>query len=164
MHVVANYVSCYSVQKGNANFHFYSIYIITYIGWVEVQWDHGGANSYRMGAEGKYDLELTGEDPAIPPPPEAENSSVSETPDNFSDEVVPIILVIVYIITQDGDEIVQRKSWDEECILKQSFSALVAAFDPRPGQTNVPQIQDLSLPVPGNLSRYYDLTVYITYM
>ena len=26
-------------------------------GWIEVQWDHGGANSYRMGAEGKYDLD-----------------------------------------------------------------------------------------------------------
>jgi E3 ubiquitin-protein ligase HECTD1 len=38
-------------------------------GWIEVQWDHGIANSYRMGAEGKFDLELTGEDPAITPPP-----------------------------------------------------------------------------------------------
>ena len=25
-------------------------------GWIDVMWDHGGANSYRMGAEGKYDL------------------------------------------------------------------------------------------------------------
>ena len=36
---------------------------------MEVQWDHGGANSYRMGAEGKYDLDLTGEEPLVPPPP-----------------------------------------------------------------------------------------------
>lgn len=27
-------------------------------GWVDVSWDHGGSNSYRMGAEGKYDLKL----------------------------------------------------------------------------------------------------------
>ncbi|CAG2108187.1 unnamed protein product, partial [Medioppia subpectinata] len=27
-------------------------------GWIDVQWDHGGSNSYRMGAEGKYDLRL----------------------------------------------------------------------------------------------------------
>ena len=27
-------------------------------GWIDVQWDHGGSNSYRMGAEGKYDLKL----------------------------------------------------------------------------------------------------------
>ena len=23
-------------------------------GWIEVEWDHGGSNSYRMGAEGKF--------------------------------------------------------------------------------------------------------------
>ncbi|XP_054154199.1 E3 ubiquitin-protein ligase HECTD1-like [Oppia nitens] len=27
-------------------------------GWIDIQWDHGGSNSYRMGAEGKYDLRL----------------------------------------------------------------------------------------------------------
>lgn len=27
-------------------------------GWVDVTWDHGGSNSYRMGAEGKYDVKL----------------------------------------------------------------------------------------------------------
>lgn len=27
-------------------------------GWIDVTWDHGGCNSYRMGAEGKYDLKL----------------------------------------------------------------------------------------------------------
>ncbi|XP_045495051.1 E3 ubiquitin-protein ligase HECTD1 isoform X4 [Colias croceus] len=29
-------------------------------GWVDVKWDHGGRNSYRMGAEGKFDLKLIG--------------------------------------------------------------------------------------------------------
>ena len=28
-------------------------------GWIDVTWDHGGSNSYRMGAEGKFDLKLT---------------------------------------------------------------------------------------------------------
>lgn len=27
-------------------------------GWIDVTWDHGGSNSYRMGAEGKFDLKL----------------------------------------------------------------------------------------------------------
>lgn len=27
-------------------------------GWIDVAWDHGASNSYRMGAEGKYDLKL----------------------------------------------------------------------------------------------------------
>ena len=29
-------------------------------GWIDVTWDHGASNSYRMGAEGKYDLKLAG--------------------------------------------------------------------------------------------------------
>ncbi|XP_047508837.1 E3 ubiquitin-protein ligase HECTD1 isoform X4 [Pieris napi] len=29
-------------------------------GWVDVRWDHGGRNSYRMGADGKFDLKLVG--------------------------------------------------------------------------------------------------------
>ena len=39
---------------------------------------------------------------------------------------------------------------DEDYILKQAFSALVPAFDPRPGRTNVPQIQDFHVPAPGS--------------
>jgi len=30
-------------------------------GWIDVVWDHGVTNSYRMGAEGKYDLRLVSE-------------------------------------------------------------------------------------------------------
>ena len=29
-----------------------------FVGWVDVTWDSGGSNSYRMGAEGKFDLAL----------------------------------------------------------------------------------------------------------
>lgn len=39
---------------------------------------------------------------------------------------------------------------EEDYVLKQAFSALVPAFDPRPGKTNVPQIQDFDIPAPGN--------------
>ncbi len=39
-------------------------------GWIDVTWDHGGSNSYRMGAEGKFDLKLAPTyDPCPPPPP-----------------------------------------------------------------------------------------------
>ena len=35
-------------------------------GWIDVTWDHGGSNSYRMGAEGKFDLKLApGYDPEL---------------------------------------------------------------------------------------------------
>lgn len=48
-------------------------------GWIEVQWEHGGANSYRMGAEGKYDLQLADEQPTPPPNTSGEGSDV-DTP------------------------------------------------------------------------------------
>ena len=42
-----------------------------------------------------------------------------------------------------------RRSWEEDYVLKQAFSALVPAFDPRPGRSNVSQIQDFEVPPPG---------------
>lgn len=32
-----------------------------------------------------------------------------------------------------------RKPWEEDYILKRQFSALIPAFDPRPGRTNLHQ-------------------------
>ena len=54
-------------------------------GWIEVQWDHGGANSYRMGAEGKFDLQLASDEPQPAPPPNTsgEGSDV-DTPNTSS--------------------------------------------------------------------------------
>ena len=34
------------------------IYLWYLLGWVDVTWDRGKTNSYRMGAESKYDLSL----------------------------------------------------------------------------------------------------------
>ena len=39
--------------------------------------------------------------------------------------------------------------WDDEFVLKRQFSALIPAFDPRPGRTNVNQTQDFEIPAPG---------------
>lgn len=36
-------------------------------GWVDVQWDKGGSNSYRMGAEGKFDLTVASPEDGGPP-------------------------------------------------------------------------------------------------
>ena len=68
-------------------------------GWVEVQWDHGGVNSYRMGAEGKFDLEMTGEEPTIPPPPPSEDESTPEQDDEeCEDEVWPNVAQCVFAL------------------------------------------------------------------
>ncbi|XP_058125549.1 E3 ubiquitin-protein ligase Ufd4 isoform X1 [Anopheles coustani] len=44
----------------------------------------------------------------------------------------------------------KRKSWDDEFVLKRQFSALIPAFDPRPGRTNVNQTSDIEVPAPGS--------------
>ncbi|XP_036006547.1 E3 ubiquitin-protein ligase HECTD1 isoform X3 [Fundulus heteroclitus] len=43
----------------------------------------------------------------------------------------------------------RRRTWDDDFVLKRQFSALVPAFDPRPGRTNVQQTTDLEIPSPG---------------
>ncbi|KAH8244435.1 hypothetical protein KR026_009855 [Drosophila bipectinata] len=45
--------------------------------------------------------------------------------------------------------VTKRKSWDDEFVLKRQFSALIPAFDPRPGRTNVNQTSDLEIPAIG---------------
>lgn len=42
----------------------------------------------------------------------------------------------------------KRRSWDDEYVLKRQFSALIPAFDPRPGRTNINQTTDLEIPHP----------------
>ena len=44
----------------------------------------------------------------------------------------------------------RRRTWDDEFVLKRQFSALIPAFDPRPGRTNVNQTQDFEITPPGN--------------
>ncbi|XP_056867456.1 E3 ubiquitin-protein ligase HECTD1 isoform X2 [Takifugu flavidus] len=44
----------------------------------------------------------------------------------------------------------RRRTWDDDFVLKRQFSALVPAFDPRPGRTNVQQTTDLEIPPPGS--------------
>merc|ERR1719154_738587 len=44
----------------------------------------------------------------------------------------------------------KRKHWDDDHVIKRKFSALIPAFDPRPGRTNVAQTSDLEIPVPGS--------------
>lgn len=45
----------------------------------------------------------------------------------------------------------KRKSWDDEFVLKRTFSALIPAFDPRPGRTNINQTSDIEIPPPGSI-------------
>lgn len=39
-----------------------------------------------------------------------------------------------------------NRTWDDDFVLRRQFSALIPAFDPRPGRTNINQTQDVELP------------------
>ena len=54
-----------------------------------------------------------------------------------------------FCILQENESHGTRRSWEDDYVLKQAFSALVPTFDPRPGRTNIPQIQDFDIPAPG---------------
>ncbi|XP_048480445.1 E3 ubiquitin-protein ligase Ufd4-like [Plutella xylostella] len=40
-----------------------------------------------------------------------------------------------------------RRPWDDDFVLKRQFSALIPAFDPRPGRANLNQTTDLEIPL-----------------
>ena len=43
----------------------------------------------------------------------------------------------------------KRRVWDDDVVLKRQFSALIPAFDPRPGRNNVAHTTDIEIPTPG---------------
>lgn len=56
----------------------------------------------------------------------------------------------------------RRRTWDDDFVLKRQFSALVPAFDPRPGRTNVQQTTDLEIPPPGTVGAVGRGYIFIT--
>ena len=46
-----------------------------------------------------------------------------------------------------------RRMWDDDLVLKCKHDALVPAFDPRPGRTNIQQTQDIEIPTSGTLRK-----------
>lgn len=56
-------------------------------GWVDVEWDAGGSNSYRMGADGKYDLALA---PSSNNPEPAPGASAEAAPVSRADVVAAL--------------------------------------------------------------------------
>ena len=43
----------------------------------------------------------------------------------------------------------KRRVWDDDIVLKRQFSALIPAFDPRPGRNNVAHTTDIDITAPG---------------
>ncbi len=65
---------------------------------------------------------------------------------------VHYVYTCLTLLSPTQEEEVVRHGLEEDYVLKQAFNALVPAFDPRPGRTNVPQIQDFEVPSPGTES------------
>lgn len=120
-------------------------------GWVDVRWDSGSTNSYRMGAEQRFDLTVL-EDPG---------GRHDDVPDEDGDEPEE-----VFQASDDGAaaaaaerrHVFKRSrelSWDDDTVLTRQFSALVPAFDPRPGRPIVQATVDLAVPPPGSPSQSF---------
>lgn len=56
----------------------------------------------------------------------------------------------------------KRRAWDDEFVLKRQFSALIPAFDPRPGRTNINQVSNI-LSSLCSICYVYILHEYITF-
>ncbi|MEQ2244937.1 hypothetical protein ILYODFUR_022335 [Ilyodon furcidens] len=79
--------------------------------------------------------------------PEPDDDDDENEDDNQEDQEYEEVLEEEEYETKGG----RRRTWDDDFVLKRQFSALVPAFDPRPGRTNVQQTTDLEIPSPGML-------------
>uniref|UniRef100_A0A1A8I8D0 E3 ubiquitin-protein ligase n=1 Tax=Nothobranchius kuhntae TaxID=321403 RepID=A0A1A8I8D0_NOTKU len=77
--------------------------------------------------------------------PEPDDDDDENEDDNQEDQEYEEVLEEEEYETKGG----RRRTWDDDFVLKRQFSALVPAFDPRPGRTNVQQTTDLEIPLPG---------------
>lgn len=70
--------------------------------------------------------------------------------DDFEDNLDEESFEAVGIVTRNMS-MGRRKVWDDEHVLRRKFSALIPAFDPRPGRNNVNQTSDLVINEPGSV-------------
>ncbi|XP_076629620.1 ubiquitin fusion-degradation 4-like isoform X6 [Colletes latitarsis] len=66
------------------------------------------------------------------------------------EEVMVSRSLLAAFMEEETPQSSKRRAWDDEFILKRHFSALIPAFDPRPGRTNINQTTDLEVPPPGS--------------
>ncbi|XP_014233753.1 E3 ubiquitin-protein ligase HECTD1 isoform X8 [Trichogramma pretiosum] len=69
---------------------------------------------------------------------------------DYQDVMVSRNLLSAFMDDEAAPPSTKRRAWDDEFVLKRQFSALIPAFDPRPGRTNVNQTTDLEIPPPGS--------------
>ncbi|XP_058800749.1 E3 ubiquitin-protein ligase HECTD1 isoform X3 [Phymastichus coffea] len=82
-----------------------------------------------------------------------ENEEEGGDEGEYQDMVVSRNLLAAFMEEEAALPSTKKRAWDDEFVLKRQFSALIPAFDPRPGRTNVNQTTDLEIPPPGNEPR-----------
>lgn len=72
---------------------------------------------------------------------EDDENDEDENEDDADYEEVMVSRNLLSFMEEEGYEArpSKRRSWDDEYVIKRQFSALIPAFDPRPGRTNVNQ-------------------------
>lgn len=50
--------------------------------------------------------------------------------------------LLAAFMEEEAPQSSKRRAWDDEFVLKRQFSALIPAFDPRPGRTNINQVSN----------------------
>ncbi|XP_023244989.1 E3 ubiquitin-protein ligase HECTD1 isoform X2 [Copidosoma floridanum] len=82
-----------------------------------------------------------------------ENEEEGADEGDYQDVMVSRNLLAAFMEEESVPPSSKRRAWDDEFVLKRQFSALIPAFDPRPGRTNVNQTTDLEIPPPGTETR-----------
>ncbi|XP_064113960.1 E3 ubiquitin-protein ligase HECTD1-like isoform X12 [Macrobrachium nipponense] len=95
--------------------------------------------------------ELT--DDELPDPDDDENDEDdNDDDDDDYEEEEECYEITNFVQVRNG----KRRGWDDDFVIKRQFPALIPAFDPRPGRTNVNQTQDLEIPAPGTEDQLND--------
>ncbi|XP_043269545.1 E3 ubiquitin-protein ligase HECTD1 isoform X3 [Venturia canescens] len=79
-----------------------------------------------------------------------ENEEEGEGGEGEYEEVMVSQNLLTTFMDEEAPQSSKRRAWDDEFVLKRQFSALIPAFDPRPGRTNINQTTDLEVPPPGS--------------
>ncbi|XP_011314687.1 E3 ubiquitin-protein ligase HECTD1 isoform X8 [Fopius arisanus] len=79
-----------------------------------------------------------------------ENEEEGEGGEGDYEEVMVSRNLLAAFMEEETPQTSKRRAWDDEFVLKRQFSALIPAFDPRPGRTNINQTTDLEVPPPGS--------------
>ncbi|XP_014675759.1 PREDICTED: E3 ubiquitin-protein ligase HECTD1-like, partial [Priapulus caudatus] len=86
------------------------------------------------------------DDDELPEPDDEDEDEDNEDDNEDDDEYEEVLEEEEYEVRGSATK---KRAWDDEYVLKRQFAALIPAFDPRPGRTNVNQTTDVEVPLPG---------------